>query len=87
MITAQVSDKGQITLPVSIRKALGLKPRAKVDIEVKDDVIILRPLKSVRESYGVFREAAKGKTSDWDEIRAEMYSGIAEEYEKKLNEQ
>ena len=83
MTTAQLSDKWQITVPSSVRKALGLKPRARVEIEVQDNMIILRPVKSVRESYGVFREAAKGKTTDWDEAREKMYQGIAEEYKQK----
>lgn len=83
MAMAQFSDKWQITVPVSIRKTLGLKPKARVSIEVQDDAIVVRPLKSIRDSYGVFREAAKGKTADWDEIREEMYRAVGEAYKRK----
>jgi len=79
MITAQVSDKGQITIPASVRKKLGLKPKSRVEIEIRDNVAVIRPMKSISELYGIFHEAAKGKTTDWDEIIDETMRIVAEE--------
>ncbi len=83
MITAQVSDKGQITVPARVRKKLGIKARSRVEIEVRDDALVVKPIKSVLELSGVFHEAAKGKPTDWETIRAETYRIMAEEYGRK----
>lgn len=79
MTTAQLSDKWQITVPLSIRKALGLRQRAKVEIELRDNEVILRPVRSVREVRGIFHEAAKNKPADWETVRTETEKMIAEE--------
>ena len=43
MPTATVTSKGQITIPVKVRKALGLKPGARVDFyEVEPGEFVLR---------------------------------------------
>ena len=79
MITAQVSDKGQITIPADIRRKLGLKPKSRVSIEIRDNTVVIRPMKSIRELSGIFHEYAKGKTTDWDTIREETMRIVAEE--------
>lgn len=44
MPTATMTSKGQITIPVEIRKALGLKPGARIDFyEIEDGEYTLRP--------------------------------------------
>ncbi|HXR37921.1 MAG TPA: AbrB/MazE/SpoVT family DNA-binding domain-containing protein [Terracidiphilus sp.] len=44
MPTATMTSKGQITIPVQIRKALGLKPGVRVDFcEIEDGEYVLRP--------------------------------------------
>jgi AbrB family looped-hinge helix DNA binding protein len=44
MPTATVTSKGQITIPVKVRKALGLKPGVRVDFyEIQKGEFILRP--------------------------------------------
>ncbi|MFZ3116956.1 MAG: AbrB/MazE/SpoVT family DNA-binding domain-containing protein [Variovorax sp.] len=37
MAIATLTSKGQITMPMSVRKALGLRPGAKVDFIAQDD--------------------------------------------------
>lgn len=37
MAVATLTSKGQITMPMSVRKALGLRPGAKVDFIAQDD--------------------------------------------------
>lgn len=47
-----VSSRGQITLPASVRKRLGLKSGGIVTLEEKDNLVVLRPAAVVEiESY------------------------------------
>ena len=41
-----VSSKGQVTLPIEIRKRLGLKAGDKVDFPVKDGTVTVVPARS-----------------------------------------
>ncbi len=44
MATATMTSKGQITIPVKIRKALGLKSGTRIEFyEIEDGVFALRP--------------------------------------------
>lgn len=52
MSLATVSSKGQITLPAKIRSKLGIRSKDKVQFLVRNNEIIVRPLKSFRELRG-----------------------------------
>jgi len=54
MTTAAVSEKGQITLPIEIRRKLGLKPRSRVEFQLRDGEVVLRRQMTVRELEGIF---------------------------------
>jgi len=41
--TLLVSNRGQITLPASVRKRLGIQSGGVVTLEEKDNVVVLRP--------------------------------------------
>ena len=43
MKTVAVSESGRLTLPVEVRRQLGLEGETEVEIEVDGDAIILRP--------------------------------------------
>jgi antitoxin PrlF len=44
MLTATMTSKGQITIPVKIREALGLKPGVRIDFyQTEDGKVTLRP--------------------------------------------
>jgi AbrB family looped-hinge helix DNA binding protein len=79
MISVRISDKGQITLPAKARRKLGLRPGAKLEVIVKEEGIDLRPLKTIMDVAGIFHDAAKGKSTDWDAIREEATKRVAEE--------
>ena len=79
MAIALVSEKGQITLPAEARRRIGIKPRSRVEVEVKEQEIVIRPVKSVRELYGSLHEYAEGKTEDWETVRTLTEKAIAEE--------
>ncbi len=54
MPTATMTSKGQITIPIQVRKALGLKPGVRIDFnEIEDGVYALRPKnRSIMEMEG-----------------------------------
>ncbi len=80
-----VTRKGQITLPVEIRRSLGIKEGDKVAVslaEVSDDeeaqIVILRPVRSVAEmTFGAVR--ARKHPEDFKELRRWFEEGVAEE--------
>ncbi|MBP1699010.1 MAG: Antidote-toxin recognition MazE, bacterial antitoxin [Deltaproteobacteria bacterium] len=50
--TVLVSNRGQITLPASVRKRLGIQSGGVVTLEEKDNVVVLRPAAVVEmETY------------------------------------
>lgn len=50
---SSLTSKGQVTIPVSIRKALGLKPRDKVAFRMENGTVRIQPARaSVRDSAG-----------------------------------
>lgn len=54
MYKAKVTSKGQVTIPVEVRKAMGLKPGGKVAFFAGDDgEFVLRRVRSVMELEGL----------------------------------
>ena len=43
---SSVSPKGQITIPIEVRRRLGIRPKDKVAIHVEGDVVTLAPARS-----------------------------------------
>ena len=62
MITAQVSDKGQITIPADVRRKLGLKAKSRVEIEIRDNTAVIKPMMSILELSGILHDRVKDKT-------------------------
>ena len=79
MITAQISDKGQITIPADVRRKLGLKARARVEIEIRDNTAIIKPITSILDLSGILHDRLKGKTLDWETERIEMERIVGEQ--------
>jgi len=79
MATALVSSKGQITLPAAARRKFKIGPKSRVDVEIRENEIAIRPVKSIRELCGIFHDAAKGKTEDWETVRQITMRAVAEE--------
>jgi len=43
MLSVKVSSKHQIAVPSEVRKRLGIKAGDRLEVEIRDDVIVLRP--------------------------------------------
>ena len=52
MSLATVSSKGQITLPARIRAQLGIRSKDKVQFILRENEIVIKPLRSFRELKG-----------------------------------
>ncbi len=68
MSIATVSSKGQVTLPVKARRALGIRSHDRVVIQVEENMLTLRPTKTLLDYAGSVGKAA----SHEDEQKAAM---------------
>ncbi len=79
--TTVVTRKGQITVPVAIRRALGLDVGDKVGLsisEAKAGYVLLRPVRSVAEmTFGAVRP--QHKPEDLAQLRRAFEAGAARE--------
>lgn len=48
----QPSPRGQITLPIAVRRALAIDPETLLDVSVDRDRVILSPIRSTASSRG-----------------------------------
>ncbi len=82
-----ITQKGQVTIPASIRKALGLKRGDQVQFTLKKKMAQIKPAKkfSIMSLYGSLKPRVKYKKTDdiykiikqeeqaWPEAAAERY--------------
>ena len=80
-IETTVTQKGQVTIPAEVRKALGLKPHDKVTFELEGDVAkIKRATSKVRRWYGAVKPIERPE--DFRKIREEFEEGVAAESDR-----
>ena len=79
MTILTISDKGQITVPAPIRQKLGLGAHSRVSVELREGELVLRPVKTISEVAGIFREQARGKRASWETVRRQVTEAIARE--------
>ena len=53
--TATVSSKGQITLPMAIRKQLGIEPGSEISFEADNKQLIIRLEKPISAYRGILK--------------------------------
>lgn len=76
-----LTSKGQVTIPVEIRRLLGLKPSDKVTFVREDKSVIVKK----GSDFLSLRGSLKSKKKFSDEIADKAISKhIGEEYERKL---
>ena len=61
MPISTISQKGQITLPSSFRKKLGMRPHDRVLIEANDEAIVIRPITDIFQLEGFLGRALPQK--------------------------
>jgi AbrB family looped-hinge helix DNA binding protein len=72
MATTSISTKGQVTLPVGLRRKLGLKPRDRVLVELRDGSIVISRAPDFFALQGFL-----GKALAPDVERRRMRKGVA----------
>ena len=78
MPISAISAKGQITLPVKLRKKFGLRPNDRVVVESTGEGILIRSAGDFFELDGFL-----GKALSREEERARMMKGVAAHYRGK----
>ncbi len=73
MRISTVSEKGQITLPASFRKKLGIRPHDRVVIEGDERAIVIRPAPDIFQFEGFL-----GKGLSPTEERRRMMKGVSD---------
>jgi AbrB family looped-hinge helix DNA binding protein len=76
---SSLSPKGQITLPLELRRRWGLKPKDRVAIQIEDDIVTIAPLRSpVEATYGVLSPLPRPlSVEEMTEIAAEEHAQAA----------
>ncbi len=78
-IFSKVSSKGRVTLPVAIRKRLGLQPPDTVEFAIVNDQIVLRPASfTVQSLRGIVPPLPNRETTDFDDLIEEAMEGAAD---------
>ena len=84
MVRARITSKGQITLPVEIRRRYGLRPGDEIAFRVDQDGARILPLRKrpLTELRGMF--PAKRPYPGKEAIRREIGRMLGEELERKI---
>jgi AbrB family looped-hinge helix DNA binding protein len=82
MAVIKVSARGQITIPAAARKKLGIEPKSSVRLDIRENEVIVRPIKSVMDLAGILRDAVGVPgAGDWEAERAIAMEAVAREVE------
>jgi AbrB family looped-hinge helix DNA binding protein len=75
-----LTQKGQVTIPIEVRKAMGLRPRDKVRFEYDADsgvAVLRRASFGLADAYGAV--APKRRPEDFGNARAQFEEEVADE--------
>lgn len=72
-----ITQKGQVTVPIEIRRKLGLKAKDKVVFEMDGETVTLRPApkSEIRKGYGAV--PPRQQPEDYNSIRERMENELA----------
>jgi AbrB family looped-hinge helix DNA binding protein len=85
-IWASVTERGQVTIPAEVRKALGIQKREKVVFAIEDGVVVLKKPRFTLETVSGSVPALKEKLS-WEEITRRAHEEVAERVVQKTREE
>ncbi|MBI4287880.1 MAG: type II toxin-antitoxin system PrlF family antitoxin [Chloroflexi bacterium] len=81
--TSTLTTKGQVTIPIDVRKALGLKPRDRVKFTLEQDGARIQRAKSALEAgFGAVKP--RKKPEDFKELRRMAMEEVAERALKEM---
>jgi bifunctional DNA-binding transcriptional regulator/antitoxin component of YhaV-PrlF toxin-antitoxin module len=83
--TVSITSQGQISIPIQLRRKLGLDKSKKALIREENGELVVKPVKDFLELGGSLKEYAKGKkplsNKELDEVIAQA---VADDYIEKL---
>lgn len=80
MQTTTLTRKGQVTIPVEIRRDLGLQEGDQVAVERQGDVVVMRRVPGVAErTAGIFAKYRRTPPPSLEEERAAFEEAVAAE--------
>lgn len=84
-IMASVTERGQVTIPAEVRRALGLKKRDKVIFAIDDGTIVLKkPRFTIETAYASVKPL--DPPVDWKEVERAAKDEVVERYLQKMRE-
>ncbi len=84
-IVSTITSKGQLTVPVEVRRKLGLKTGDKVVFQLEGQDVKLAPAGSRLEA-GYQSIPALSEPKSWDEVEQALQEDRAEAYARQLQE-
>lgn len=81
--TTTVTQKGQATIPVAIRRKLGMKPNSKIVFELKNNMEA--SIKPVADFFAMKGSVKSNKPFDIDLMERALEDAIKLKYVKELN--
>lgn len=76
--TTTITQKGQVTIPAQIRKALGLNPSDSLLFTLEEEKIIATPIKkTLLDLYGSVKSKGR-KPIDLKKLRLKMVKAVAQ---------
>ena len=84
--SAKVTSKGQVTIPIEVRKALDIEPGDRLTFIVRNgDVNLARTASWVTRTAGMFRDAAIQPPPTAKQLRSMASDAIAEAAVERAN--
>jgi bifunctional DNA-binding transcriptional regulator/antitoxin component of YhaV-PrlF toxin-antitoxin module len=81
-VIGKLSSKSAVTLPVEVRRFLGVKPKGKVIFQIRDKTVEIKPVMTLEEAMGSVLALSPPK--DWKTIRAEVIEDKVERFITKM---
>lgn len=81
MYTTSITQKGQVTIPVHIRRKLALKTGQKVAFEEKGNDVVIKPIPNFLSLMGSIKTKNKFAPKAWDKAVGKL---LAKEHLEKL---
>ena len=81
-----ITQRGQVTLPVEVRRWLGVKPTDKVEFTIEDDQVTVKPVAfTLKDVYGSVKPLSQ--PMDFDAAIRDAKEERAERQMRRLREQ
>jgi antitoxin PrlF len=90
-VAATVTSKGQVTIPVTVRRALDLAPGSRIVFHVEDDIVVVEGVRKGRRARvkrlpdffalaGSVPVPDELRGAEWSEVRRQAWEKVAERH-------